>query len=216
MHPVTTIMFDLDGTLTDPKEGISRCIQHALIQLDAPPAPSRALEAAIGPPLRQTFALLLNTDRADLIEQAMVCYRERFVEVGMYENAVYLGIVAMLETLSPTYRLLLATSKPRVYAAAIVTHFGLAQYLDGIYGSELDGHLDQKTDLLRHIIEIEQLRPVEATMVGDRHHDMVGAKNNGCQAIGVTYGYGSEAELLNAGADHICQTPQDISEFFAA
>lgn len=216
MHQIHTIMFDLDGTLTDPREGIARCIQHALTRLDGPPASSDELEAAIGPPLRQTFGQLLNTESADIIEQAMVCYRDRFVKVGMYENAVYPGIMEMLKTLSPSYRLLLATSKPRIYAEEIVTHFGLGQFLEGIYGSELDGRLDQKTDLLRHIIEIEQFRPLEAIMVGDRHHDMIGAKNNGCQAIGVTYGYGSEAELLNAGADHICQTPEDITDFLGA
>lgn len=210
---VKNVLFDLDGTLTDPVEGITRCIQYALEQMSVQP-PSRAdLLLHIGPPLRNTFSLILQTEDKPAIERAVELYRERFADVGMFENEVYDGVPEMLAQIrTPSRRLFLATSKMRAFTLRILDHFALSQYFDGVYGSEPDGTLGEKADLIRHILASEQLRPGETLMVGDRKYDIAGAKENNCLALGVTYGYGSAEELLEAGADFLCQSPMGVAE----
>ena len=206
---ITNVFLDLDGTLTDPATGITNCIAYALTRVDvAAPSPND-LHFAIGPPLRGSFATLLKTNDTVLIEQAMVLYRERFAETGLFENIVYNGVPEMLADLKMrNYRLLLATAKPHVYARRILAHFNLATPFDGIYGSELDGTRQHKGDLLRYLLERENIDPSSAVMIGDRHHDIDAARVHGCRAIGVTYGYGSVEEL--AHADRLCDSPADI------
>ena len=212
MSQYSSVFFDLDGTLTDPREGITRCIQHALEQLGGPSCSQDELTFCIGPPLRESFGLLLQTDDADLIEQALGLYRDRFSTVGLFENTVYPGVREMLEQLQ-RQTVFLATSKPRVYAERILSHFELSGYFEGIYGSELNGRFENKTDLLRHVLTSERLAASSTLMVGDREHDIIGARQNACGAMGVTYGYGSEDELRSAGADHICHSPQEVATF---
>ena len=208
---ITNVLLDLDGTLTDPAAGITNCIAYALKGLNVVAPSSSDLHFAIGPPLRGSFATLLKTTDAVIIEKAMVLYRERFAKTGLFENIVYAGVPEMLADLkNRNYRLLLATAKPHVYARRILRHFNIATSFDGIYGSELDGTRQHKGDLLRYLLECESIDPASAVMIGDRDHDIDAASVNGCRAIGVTYGYGSAEEL--AHADRRCASPAHIAE----
>lgn len=217
MNPaaIKNILFDLDGTLTDPVEGITRCIGYALERMSAP-LPTRAeLELHIGPPLRSTFSLILQTTDEAMVERAVNLYRERFSEVGMFENEVFDGVPEMLASLrSQSKRLFVATSKVQVFTERILKHFDLSGYFDGVYGSELGGKFDNKADLIEHILASESLVADETLMVGDRKFDITGAKENGCFALGVTYGYGSVEELREAGADLLCHSPREVAVLF--
>ena len=205
-----TIFFDLDGTLTDPKPGITRSIQYALQKLDHHTIPTEdELTWCIGPPLRASFVRLLGAETsADL---AVSYYRERFSDVGLYENGVYDGIGDVLTALCASgHRLFVATSKPHVFATRIVAHFALRHHFEYVFGSELDGRRVDKSDLLAYALKQADVDPAKTLMIGDRSHDMVGAANNGMKGIGVLYGYGSREELIGAGALHVCATPQAI------
>jgi len=204
------IYFDLDGTLTDPKPGITRSIQYALQRLDHPTMPTEdELTWCIGPPLRASFVRLLGAETsADL---AVSYYRERFSDIGLYENGVYDGIGEVLTSLCASgHRLFVATSKPHVFAERIIDHFGLRDHFERVFGSELDGTRVDKSHLLEYALKQASVDPSKTLMIGDRSHDMVGAKNNGMTGIGVLYGYGSRDELLEAGAHHVCATPGAI------
>jgi phosphoglycolate phosphatase len=207
---MNNIYFDLDGTLTDPKPGITRSIQYALRKLDRPAPSEDELTWCIGPPLRASFATLLGDD--SLADRGVALYRERFADIGLYENAVYPDIEHVLTGLArPGRRLFVATSKPAVYAKRIIEHFNLARHFETVFGSELDGTRVHKGELLAYAIEIAGTDPAQSIMIGDRSHDIVGAKHNGMEAIGVAYGYGSPEELIDAGASHICATPAPSS-----
>jgi phosphoglycolate phosphatase len=215
---VTTrvIIFDLDGTLTDPKPGIVGSIRFALDQLNISCPDDDLLASYIGPPLRGTFATLLDTTDVDRIEEAMRLYRQRFAGTGLYENRVYDGVEAMLERAGQAaHAVYVATSKPRVYAERIVNYFGLDRHLCKVYGSELDGRWDDKAQLLAHLLETEGVGTHSALMIGDRAADIVAAKANGVRSIGVLWGYGTEDELKGAGADTLCATPQELARQFS-
>jgi phosphoglycolate phosphatase len=208
----TNVLFDLDGTLTDPAVGITRCYRHALIALgrDAPPADT--LLWLIGPPVRKNFRDLLGTEDPALIERAVSLYRERYAREGLYENAAYPGVEAMLADLRAAgLRLFVATSKLARFIAPILEHFRLAQFFSGLYGSALDSTLDDKADLLAHLIAAERLDPAATLMVGDREHDIFAAHRNRVRALGITYGFGTRAELAAAGADFIRDTPAEVA-----
>ena len=206
---MSALYFDLDGTLTDPKPGITGSIQYALQKLDLPVPSQDELTWCIGPPLRASFATMLGgEDRADL---AVSFYRERFSDVGLYENSLYPGIKEVLTTLGRTgRRMFVATSKPRIFAERIIEHFGLAGHFEVVFGSELDGTRVHKTDLLAYALEATGVKASQALMIGDRSHDMIGARNNGMGAVGVLYGYGCREELIGAGASHVCATPGEV------
>lgn len=202
------LYFDLDGTLTDPEEGISRCLRHALEHFDAPIPDANTLKSFIGPPLYDTFRELLGEDRA---EEAISVYRERFVRIGWRENVPYAGIDTVLSELGVAgHRLFIATSKPRVFAERIVRHFGMATHFTAVFGAELDGTRGDKSELLEWALA-RRPREAEAVMIGDRSHDMIGATNNNMLAIGVAWGYGSIDELESAGAQGIAHVPDDIT-----
>jgi phosphoglycolate phosphatase len=209
---VSSVFFDLDGTLTDPLEGITRSIQHALVGMQIPCPPLTELACTIGPPLRSTFADLMGVEMGDVrVEQAVQIYRDRFASVGLYENSVYAGVPEMLQRLSTaSLPLYLATSKPRVYAERILEHFDLAAYFLRIYGSELDGRHDDKSELLAFLLEEEGIAAERAVMVGDRKQDILAAQINGVRSLGVTYGYGTTRELCDAGAGLLCHTPEQV------
>jgi phosphoglycolate phosphatase len=204
-------LFDLDGTLTDPKIGITRSIQFALERLGRPVPETDALTWMIGPPLLASFATLLGSD-AQAVE-ALRLYRVRFSDVGLFENEVYPGIPDLLARLrGRDMRLFVATSKPHVFARRIVEHFGLSRFFERVYGSELDNRNADKRDLLRHLVATEGFDPAEAVMIGDREHDAIGARAVGMPAIGVTWGYGSREELLAAGVIRLVDRPDEFDE----
>jgi phosphoglycolate phosphatase len=206
-----TIFFDLDGTLTDPKPGITRSIQYALEKLGHPVPSEDELIWCIGPPLHASLKKLVGTDA--LADQALLLYRKRFADIGLFENEAFPGIEDTLSALASSgRRMFIATSKPAVYAERIVDHFGLKPYFERVFGSELDGTRTDKIDLLRHALETAKVDPRQAIMIGDRGHDMIGARNNKMTAIGVLYGYGSREELEGAGAHRICETHRELVE----
>jgi phosphoglycolate phosphatase len=207
------LLFDLDGTLTDPGLGITRCLQHALSALGTAVPSSPELRWCVGPPLRGSFARLLGSSDPEMLDRAIGLYRERFVSVGMFENAVYPGVVAGLGQLkSAGHQLWVATSKPHVYARKILDHFGLSDAFVSIYGSELSGENGDKADLIRHVLFTERFEE-QPRMVGDRRHDIEGAHANGLLAVGVLGGYGSRTELETAGADMLVDSMEQLCEW---
>lgn len=207
---MSTIFFDLDGTLTDPREGIVKCVQHALREMGERVPGEDDLLWFIGPPLQDSFPRQLGG--AERAEEAIRLYRERFATVGMYENTPYDGIAEVLgKVKAKGHRLFVATSKAQVFARKIIAHFELDRYFDEVFGAELNGVRANKTDLLAYALEQTGTDPAQALMIGDREHDIIGARNNGLRTLGVLYGYGSENELKGAGADAIVETPGDIA-----
>lgn len=206
------ILLDLDGTLTDPFTGISRCIVHALESMSVPAPGKHELRRWIGPALKESFERYLDSLGEGDADLAVERYRERFSTTGLYENSVYPGIPEMLQQLRNLgMPIMVATAKPAVYAEEIVRHFGLEQWLDAVHGSELDGSLTDKSSLLAHIIEQQGLEPLECIMAGDRKHDMSAARHHGMNAVGVLWGYGSAVELLEAGADTLVASPAELA-----
>jgi len=205
------VLLDLDGTLIDPRAGIVGCIRHALVRLARPCPADEALAACIGLPLRSAFATLLPAADRTLIERAVGLYRERFAAVGLDESEVYEGIPAMLDVLGHARcQLFVATSKPAVFAERVVRHFALDHHFAGVYGPDLDGRLDDKAQLLAHLLESERLAAGAAIMVGDRAADVIAARANGVRVIGALWGYGSREELLDAGANALCLSPGEL------
>ena len=205
------ILFDLDGTLTDPREGITRSIAYALERMGVAPPPLADLTFAIGPPLRASLATLLGEDRRETVEQALAHYRERFADVGLFENAPYDGIAETLAELSRRgATLYVATSKPRVYAERIVRHFALDAHFVAVHGCELDGTREDKRDLIAHLMPFHRIDPGRATMVGDRGVDMAAARHHGLRAVGALWGYGTREELLQGGAQALCSAPEAL------
>jgi phosphoglycolate phosphatase len=206
-----TVLFDLDGTLTDPKPGITGCIQYALSELGYKPPDVNELLWCIGPPLKSSFSQLLQTSNDTLLEEAISLYRSRFSTIGLFENSLYPQIPETLKTIRAAgYQTFVATSKPQIYAERIIKYFDLAPLFDGVYGSELDGNRSMKGDLISYIMEKESLLASTVVMVGDRLHDIIGAKKNNIASIGVTYGYGSREELETHKADLIADCPKEI------
>lgn len=194
---IKNILIDLDGTLTDPKVGITTSARYGLEKIGHPISDEINIDWIIGPPLKASLAKILNVE-ADhvLAEQALMGYRERFAVKGLYENHVFGGVAETLAELKRRgYRLFLATAKPTVYAKQILEHFDLAQYFTDIHGSELNGDRTNKAELIQYILAQQQLQADQCMMVGDREHDIFGARHNGIETIAVSYGYGSQEEL---------------------
>jgi len=206
-----TLFFDLDGTLSDPSEGITGSVQHALERLGRAFPPKSELTRFIGPPLRWTFPKLLDTDDKDLVETAVDYYRERYENVGLFENEVYPGVPELLGQLRDDgYPLYVVTSKPKVYADRIIRRFGLDRYFIEVYGPELDGRFDEKRELVGFILHQRRLDPRRTVMIGDRASDIESGRAYGTRAIGVTYGFGTLEEIAAAKPDHICHTPHEV------
>ncbi len=208
---IKNILFDLDGTLTDPKQGIVSCIDYALAKMGVSAPDNTDFTKYIGPPLQQAFSEILKTDNTDLIDKAIGYFRERFKVKGQYENDVYEGIQVLLEQLgSNGYRLFIATSKPEVFAESILKHFNLAGYFTAIHGSQLDGTRSDKGELISWVLTTETLEPDTTIMIGDRKHDITGATVNQLKSIGVLWGYGSKEELETAHATYLCDAVAEI------
>jgi len=205
-----TILFDLDGTLTDPKIGITRSVQYALRKFDIIIDDPDTLCCFIGPPLKESFIKYFELSDADG-EKAVEYYREYYRPTGIFENAVYDGIPEMLAALKAAGKqIALATSKPTVFARQILEHFNLDSYFDVIVGSELDGRRVIKAEVVACALEECGCDKADAVMVGDRYHDIVGGKENNLATIGVLFGYGDRSEMESHGADVICETVAEL------
>jgi phosphoglycolate phosphatase len=211
LHEPLTLFFDLDGTLSDPSDGITRSVQHALRCLGRPYPSKAELERYIGPPLRWTFPKLLDTDDKELVEAAVDYYRERYESVGLFENEVYPGIPELLCRLrGEGHALYVVTAKPKVYAGRIIRHFGLDRNFVEVYGPELDGRFDEKRELVGFILHQRRLDPRRTVMIGDRANDIESGRAYGTRAIGVAYGFGTLEEITVAKPDRICHSPDEI------
>jgi phosphoglycolate phosphatase len=205
------VLFDLDGTLTDPYEGITKCVAYALDQSGFAKLDGRGLRSFIGPPLQDQFAAL-GLDE-DGVERAVALYRERFTQQGLYENFVYEGIPDALDALGvASVRMAVATSKPTGFASRIVEHFELAQHFDLVAGATLDGARRKKADIIGFALASLGEVPEAAVMVGDRAQDIEGARAHGMWSIGVAWGYAEPGELEQAGADVVVSSPQELVE----
>ena len=215
--PPPLVLFDLDGTLTDSAPGIVASLAHAFACLGVAVPSDTALRASIGSSLPDIFAEHLEEPAPARVERAIHAYRERFDRVGWRENQVYPGIPEQLDRLHAAgARTLVATSKPEPFAERIVSHFGLRGRFDRIYGSGLDGRRAQKAELLAHLLEREGVPAERCLMIGDRHHDVRGARAVGSDVIGVLWGYGSRDELEAAGATRLCASVDRLAETVAS
>lgn len=202
-----TVFFDLDGTLTDPGLGITNSVMYALEKLGYAVPPRQELYRFIGPPLLDSFMNFYDMDEAKA-EEAIRLYRERFSVTGKFENQVYPGIPELLQKLKDAgCRLVVATSKPEEFSVDIVEHFGLAGYFDAVCGSTMDHSRGSKGKVIAYALESRSIDPATVIMVGDREHDVLGARENGLPCIGVSYGYGSREELETSGAVAVADSP---------
>ena len=206
------IFFDLDGTLTDPQEGITNCVKYALESFGIHETDYSKLMRFIGPPLIYSFQEYYGFDEENA-RAAVAKYRERFSEIGIFENKAYDGIEDVLQKLVDTaHVLVVATSKPKVFADRIMTKYRLRPYFKLICGSELDGTRNEKNEVIEYAIEKLQIPREQIIMVGDRKHDIIGAKKCGIASCGVRYGYAEPNELEDAGADYIAEDLTDLLE----
>lgn len=211
------ILFDLDGTLTDSKEGILRCVQYALEQCGRPVPDATALSPFIGPPLLDSFQNITGMKHEEAAF-AVAQYRARFSKVGMFENSVYPGIPQLLDNLHAAgYQLAVATSKPEVYTLQILEHFHLTDFFTVIAGSDIHREGETKADIIRLACKRLSL-PEEAApgtiMVGDRKHDLIGAHACKIPCIGVAYGYADPGELEAYHADFIAEDVSALRKIF--
>lgn len=206
-----TILFDLDGTLTDPGEGITNSVAYALRKYGIEVTDRRELYKFIGPPLKDSFMKYYGFSEDEAVK-AIECYREYFRDTGIFENKVYEGIEDMLRSIHASGRkVVLATSKPEEFALRILEHFDLKKYFDVVAGASMDSSRSKKGDVIAYALSMcGGLSKEKAVMVGDREHDIIGAKENGLDSIGVLYGYGCEEELKECGADYIVGKPEDV------
>lgn len=221
------VLFDLDGTLTDPKEGITKCVQYALADFGIIEPDLDALTSFIGPPLLESFRKYYGLSEEEA-KRAVAKYRERFSAIGLFENSVFDGVHEMLAKLREQGKVVcLATSKPAVYATKIIKKYDVYKYFDIIVGSELDGSRTDKAEVIEEVLHqasksvseastmyvnrIEEIRK-RAIMVGDRHHDIDGAKKCKMESIGVRFGYAKAGELEEAGATYIVNSIKELSD----
>lgn len=210
------MLFDLDGTLTDPKPGITRCVQYALHRFGIEEPDLDKLEPFIGPPLTDSFQEFYGFDEQKALE-AVEAYRERFRTVGKFENEIYPGIDVMLAHLKKAGKVLaVASSKPEVFVKQILQHFNIEQYFDVVVGSELNNTRSKKEEVveeaLRQLSHGEKIENDKIVMIGDRKFDIQGAKAFGLVSVGVSFGYALPGELEAAEADYIVDTVQQLEE----
>ena len=208
-----TILFDLDGTLTDSKPGIINSIEYALKKYDIEMENKADLRKFLGPPLKESFKQFCGFSE-EKAEQAVEFYREYFRERGIFENNVYQGIVELLEALkAQNKKLIVATSKPEPFTYRILEHFDLLKYFDFVAGSNMDNTRCKKDEVIAHALNSCGITDLQSVvMIGDREHDIIGANKVGIASIGVLYGYGDLQELEAAGASYIAKNTSEIYE----
>ena len=211
MRNYDIILFDLDGTLTDSAPGILNSVRYACRKLGLEMPSEATLRKFLGPPLIESFRTLLGLHDADA-ERALAAFREYFPVTGIFENEVYDGVPALLADLKAAGKtVLLATSKPEEYAKRIMEHFDLAQYCDFICGATLDETRTDKAEVIAYALATAGIiDKAGVVMVGDREHDVLGAKKNGLPCIGAVYGYGTAEELTAAGAAALADTVDEL------
>lgn len=205
-------LMDLDGTISDPKEGITKSVAYALNYYGIQVENLDTLEKFIGPPLSDSFQDFYGFDREKSLE-AVEKYREYFKDKGIFENELYPGMEHLLKTITEQGgKIVLATSKPEVFAKRILEYFQISEYFTFAAGSTLDTTRNKKADVIRYALDTLGITPEEAVMIGDREHDVIGAKKNGMECIGVLFGYGDREELETAGADVIVETVEELEK----
>ncbi|MDQ8759447.1 HAD family hydrolase [Streptococcus ruminantium] len=211
-----TILFDLDGTLTDSGQGILNSVAYALKKMGIEEPNPANLQRFIGPPLYESFSRFYQLNQEET-QAAVDAFRIYFKEKGMFENQLYPGIISLLEKLKTNGKtLVIATSKPEVFAKQILEHFGIAHYFEVIAGASLDSSRISKTDVIAYALKQINSISLPAIMIGDREHDIEGASANNLPAIGVLYGYGTKQEFETAGASHIVQSVKELEKFLLA
>lgn len=211
------ILFDLDGTLTESGEGITKSVQYALEKIGKPESDLEKLKVFVGPPLLDQFMKYADLDE-ETARKAVEYYRERYADTGIFENQVYPGVENMLNILkNKGYRLAVASSKPEYFVKKVLDHFHLTDYFEVIVGSEMNGARTGKAEVIEETLRRLGLsgHTGEAVMIGDREHDVLGAAACGMKCVGVTYGYGSEEELTTAGALKTADSTDGVLDFFA-
>lgn len=204
------ILFDLDGTLIDPREGITKSVQYALHAVGIDEPDLSALEHFIGPPLYTEFVRCYGFDDATS-KQAVAAYRERFGAVGWHENLLFDGVPALLQALKAAGRqLAIASSKPTVFVEKILDLFKITPFFDVVSGATLDGSISTKAQVVAQALNLMHADRAQTVLVGDRLHDVEGAQQNGIACVGVTFGFGGRAELEEAGADYIVDTMAEL------
>lgn len=203
------VLFDLDGTLNDPYEGITESVAYALARMGLPPLDGARRRAFIGPPLQDSFAALGLGPAA--VRRAVALYRERFAQQGIFENRLYDGVEeALAELSSRSVQMAVATSKPTAFAERIVEHFGLEGFFEFVGGATLDGTRRHKADIISFTLSALAALPSQAVMVGDRAQDVLGARAHRLASIGVRWGYAEPGELEAAGAQQIINAPAEL------
>lgn len=213
------VLFDLDGTITESEPGIVNSVCYALDKMRIAVENKADLKKFIGPPLVDSMKCFYGMSQKEA-EQAVVYYREYYAEKGIFENAVYDGFTEAAQRLKDAGKVLaVATSKPEKYAKRIAEHFGFSDLFAGIYGASMDGSRLNKSDVIRYALEalqIDETLKTAVLMVGDREHDVLGAKENGIDCMGVLYGYGNKKELETAGAKYIAESTLQIADLVLA
>lgn len=218
---MTTLFFDLDGTLLDTQMGIASSIRHALSELGHPGVSEEQLKRCFGPPLRHSFALLLDTDEQAPIVEAVTLFRQHYLNYGINNYEVYPGIIALLERLcqlktesrtqdNKNLNIHILTAKPQKQAEWLVAHAGLGDFFDGIYGSEDNGIKSNKSSHLEMLLNTYDIPTGSCWMIGDRDSDIFAAKDNGIGSVAVHWGYGDQQELNQSDSDHNISTPQQL------
>ena len=211
------ILFDLDGTLTESGEGITKSVQYALEKLGQPEPDLKKLEVFVGPPLLQQFMKYAGLDEETAV-RAVEYYRERYTDIGIFENQVYPGVEDMLDKLrGKGYILAVASSKPERFVKKVLDHFDLTKYFHEIVGSEMNGGRISKADVIEEALDRLHMgdHRDQVIMVGDKEHDVFGARKAGLKCLAVSYGYGSEEELKNANPLKIVDSAQEVIDFFS-
>jgi phosphoglycolate phosphatase len=211
MGGIRAVLFDLDGTLSDPSEGIARSLSFALEKMQVETARIDDVRPFIGPPLQDTFASLLGTGDERAIGRAIAYYRQRYGTVGLFENRLYDGITGLLRHLADSgLRLHVATSKPAVYAGRILRRFGIDRFAASVTGSAAEGPNEEKGELIGRALRRQRIDARHALMVGDREYDILGARSQGVGAVGVLWGFGSREELESARPLALVGRPEEL------